>query len=404
MLAKNIDNLGKVSKAEDGTFRVRVRYTIPGGKTMDIKKRAKTKREAQVILEVLLQEAKVNLGAKTIHFSEYTVEQYFKKVFLPFKERKIKAQSYRRLESIVDTHIIPAHGKRIFCKLQSDDITALLDRLTEKGYSYSTIKKVHDAYSAVYSFAVNKMSDLPSDMNPMRAVALEPESNFEKKEILWFQPQEVVRFAEYAEKVRSTTGTPFYEYGYVYLFLMATGLRVGEVCALNKSDFNFEKKLMNINKGLVSVTDKDENGKKHYSLQVETPKTSNSIRCIPLSDEALYYARKIMNLFPKGELFIYGKTEKYVRPDCLTKQFKKILDAAGLEPRGMHSLRHTFVSLLFEKDVDTHTIAALIGDQESTVRKTYLHLYQERKARAMNAINIIKPADFRESKGERDSY
>lgn len=133
---KNIDNLGKVSKAEDGTFRVRVRYTIPGGKTMDIKKRAKTKREAQVILEVLLQEAKVNLGAKTIHFSEYTVEQYFKKVFLPFKERKIKAQSYRRLESIVDTHIIPAHGKRIFCKLQSDDITALLDRLTEKGYSY----------------------------------------------------------------------------------------------------------------------------------------------------------------------------------------------------------------------------------------------------------------------------
>lgn len=99
----------------------------------------------------------------------------------------------------------------------------------------------------------------------------------------------------------------------------------------------------------------------------------------------------ILQRFPKGERFIYNATNKIVRPDTLYKQFNSILNHAGLEGQcGLHTLRHTFVSALFEHGVDIYTIAEIIGDTVDTVVKTYLHLYKSRKAKAVKFINVIE--------------
>jgi integrase len=112
---------------------------------------------------------------------------------------------------------------------------------------------------------------------------------------------------------------------------------------------------------------------------------------VPLSPEAIFFAQETFKIFPDVEQFIATDKGSYVTPSILYKQFNKILIRAGLSPRGIHTLRHTFVSMLFDHGLDTVTIASIIGDTESTVSKTYLHIFQERKAAAIDRINFVTP-------------
>lgn len=242
----------------------------------------------------------------------------------------------------------------------------------------------------MFRFAINIRRDISPEDNPMNAVHMISEHEFETKEVRWFSPQEISLFASEAGRTFKN-GTDVYRYGLVYLFLLNTGLREGEVCALDKNDIDFENKLIRVTKGINTKTVKRPDGSNAYSLEVTTPKTKNSVRYVPLDGEAEKYAEMILQRFPKGERFIYNATNKNVRPDTLYKQFNSILNHAGLEGQcGLHTLGHTFVSALFEHGVDIYTIAEIIGDTVDTVVKTYLHLYKSRKAKAVKFINVIE--------------
>lgn len=391
-MKKNYKKDGSIKQMNDETFLVRLKYVDARGKTVDCKRKAKTKAEAERILKQLRREAaeaqqEEKLLRLDVH--RFSVEQYMKRLFLPYKSN-LKAASYRRLESTVETHILSKHGMKIWTQLTDDDISLLLKGMKAEGLSHSSIKKVYDAYNNMFRFAVNIRRDISSEDNPMNAVHMISEHEFETKEVRWFSPQEISLFASEAGRTFKN-GTDVYRYGLVYLFLLNTGLREGEVCALDKNDIDFENKLIRVTKGINTKTVKRPDGSNAYSLEVTTPKTKNSVRYVPLNGEAEKYAEMILQRFPKGERFIYNATNKIVRPDTLYKQFNSILNHAGLVGQcGLHTLRHTFVSALFEHGVDIYTIAEIIGDTVDTVVKTYLHLYKSRKAKAVKFINVIE--------------
>ena len=137
----------------------------------------------------------------------------------------------------------------------------------------------------MFHFAVNVRRDIDAADNPMNAVNMISENKFEHSEVRWFTPDEITRFASEAER-KFRNGNVVYKYGLVYLFLMNTGLREGEVCALNKSDIDFDNKLIHITKGVNTMATKRPDGTNAYSLEVATPKTRNSIRYVPMNEEA----------------------------------------------------------------------------------------------------------------------
>ena len=387
MTVKNSKKSGSISTLQDGTFLVRLKYQDGLGRVVDRKRKANSKTEAEKVLRMLRNEADNKKNKCLEDVSRFSIEMYFKRFFLPFKS-DLKSQSYRRLESTIDTHILPYHGRKIWSQVSSEDINALISKLYNDGLSYSSIKKVHDAYNGMFSYAVNIRKDIDPADNPMNAVKMIPEHKFEQSEVKWFSPSEVSKIADEATR-KFRTGNYVYRYGLIYLFLLNTGLREGEVCALHKEDINFDKKLIRVVKGVNTTTKKRADGSNEYSLIVTTPKTRNSIRYVPMNDEAVNLAQEIMKEFPSRDLFIYSTTYTIVRPDTLYKQFNSILRNAGLEtPCGMHTLRHTFVSILFENNVDIYTIAELVGDTVDTVVKTYLHLYKSRKASAVQFNNV----------------
>lgn len=346
------------------------------------------KKDAEVDLKELQDKRETLLGSQNIDSTTITVEEYYKKVFLPYKKEINKGQTYKRFESTVIAHIIPYLGTRPLMDLTSNEIDKRIKTIS-KTFSFSSTIKVYNAFSSMFSFA---MLNGDISFNPMNRVPRPREDRFKKSEQKWLRPEDIAKF-EKAATVTTYQGTLLYKYAHLYLFMLNCGLREGEAASLSKSDFDFEKKTLTVNKNLniIKIDDDSEKGY-HYAITVSTPKNANSVRMVPLNDEAIKYAKLIMEGFPDGDKLIYSNTGNYVRPEVLIKQFQAILRRAGIEKMGLHALRHTFVSVLFENDVDIYTIASIIGDEVSTVQKTYLHLYKERKARAVNSTNVITAA------------
>lgn len=385
MTVRNKRGMGSITKNPSGTYRVELKFTDMYGNKQKFQQTVPTESKAKKLLEKFRRDVKRAKKAQTQDVNNYSIERYFREIYLPYKESTLKPQSYRRIESTVDSHIIPAHGLKIFSQLKSDDIQKLLSQMDENGLSYSSIKKVYDTYNNMFKYAIDVRLDLSAEDNPMRGVIMPSIKKFQVKEIRPFTPEEITLFAAEAMR-RFKTGAPVYKYGHAFVFLLNTGLRESEFCALNKDDIDFDQNLIKVTKSVYTATKKASNGTNKYTAKIGTPKTRNSVRYVPMSAEAAACARTLMQEFPKTKYLVYSNSGAFVRPDTLSKQFASILEHSGLEKRGIHSLRHTFVSVLFEKGVDIPTIAEIAGDTEETIKKTYLHLYKSRKARAVQGL------------------
>lgn len=375
-------------------YRAEIRFVNPiTGKKIVLRGVPRTrKRDAEIDLKELQDKRDaILMPNNNIDTASMSVEDYYTKIFLPYKKETVKGQTYNRNESTIMTHIIPYLGKKALLDLNSNDINTRIKKMGEEA-SYSSVIKLYDAFNSMFTFAENN-GDIPQSKNPMGKVPRPREDRFDKVEQKWLRPEEIKQF-ESAATILTHDGKPLYKYGHLYLLILNCGIRLGEACALLKSDFDFEKRTLSINKNINVVKKDDTKSSKGYvySIELSTPKNSNSVRVVPLNDEAIHYAKLVMKEFPTGNKLIYSATGQYVRPDVLIKQFQKILQRAGIEKMGVHALRHTFVSSLFENGIDIHTIASVIGDEVNTVQKTYLHLYKERKARAVDATNIVAAA------------
>ncbi len=387
-MAKRKNGEGSIVQFKDGTYKVRLMYKTPDGRTKDRQKRAKTLSEAENYLEKFRREAEQANRISTSSIDVITVRQYVDELFLPWKLKYLKPQSYRRVESIFYHHILPEHGDETMTKLTGGQIEAFLEELHAEGLSHSTVKKVYDGYKSLYKFAVNVKKDIHLEDDPTAGIRMIPEKYFVKNDIKWLTAEEICAFANEANR-KFRTGTPVYKYGSAFLFVLNTGLREGELRALHKKDIDLENRVIYIGKSVNVVAEKTETGSNVYRKELTTPKTHNSIRYVPLNDEAVKCAEEILSTFPNGELFIYSNTGKLVDSGTLYKQFKSILRNAGLEERGVHTLRHSFVSVMYQNGIDVITIAEIIGDTPETVRKTYLHIDKSTKMKAVQTVNIV---------------
>lgn len=387
-MAKRKNGEGSIVQFKDGTYKVRLMYKTPDGRTKDRQKRAKTLAEAEAYLEKFRREAEQANRVSTSGIDNVTLQQYVEELFLPWKMKYLKPQSYRRVESIFTHHIFAKHGDVAMVKLTGGQIEEFLEELHADGLSHSTVKKVHDGYKSLYKFAVNVKKDIHPEDDPTTGVRMIPEKYFVKNDIKWLTAEEICAFANEATR-KFKTGAPVYKYGSVFLFTLNTGLREGELRALHKEDIDLKNRVIYIGKSVNVVAEKRDNGSNAYHKELTTPKTRNSIRYVPLNDEAVKYAEKILADFPSGELFIYSNAGKLVDSGTLYKQFKSIMRNAGLDERGIHTLRHTFVSVMYKNGIDVMTIAEIIGDTPETVRKTYLHIDKSTKMQAVQTVNIV---------------
>lgn len=341
-------------------------------------------------------------GAQQEYNKVVTVKDYIQKWLKTVKFYELKATAYDRLEDTINNQIIPYIGHIALSELTSMQVQGLLiNKLYEEEYSLSTIKKAYQAINACCKYAVaSKPQAITS--NPCDIVTLPSKHNFKKIETRHFSAEEEEEFIKTALSTYST-GKPIFDMPEVYFFILETGLRMGEVLAVNWNDIIQEHSYLDDDKNEVKITEirinknyvmsrdrtKPESKSKVLTLQ-NSPKTDSSNRLVPLNQKALEYLEQIKGkrYFGEDSLIFCTKSEEPILPRNFERAYKKICERACIENAGgVHTLRHTFASKLFAKDIDVKYISELLGHSSIQVTyDTYIHIVSKSKNEALRKI------------------
>lgn len=155
-------------------------------------------------------------------------------------------------------------------------------------------------------------------------------------------------------------------------FALKTGVRFGELIAMDWSDIDFQKKQITIRRSIVR------------SIMGSTK--SNKIRYIPLISTVSEMLFKRL----KSRGFVFTRDGKPFGQIYCCKKLYQACKKSGLRNIGWHKLRHTFASHLAQKGVAIQAIKELLGHASITTTMRYAHLGHSVLRVAMN---VLEPKD-----------
>lgn len=372
------DNAGQqwVGQVEIGKYQNgRVKYKRFKGKSQeDVILRMKMyKQEHQVIQD--------DAPANETNFKDF-MESYIKTI----KKNKLKPSSYVRDYSTFKNNVSPYLGGYTLDKItpliiQRDLIQGLIDN----NYSYSTIHKAYVLTRECLSYAYKQQL---IERNPCDFVEKPSKRGLqESKTIRFFDDDEINRFIEAA---LSKHGGAFnYRNGYAFIILIYTGLRAGEMLALKWQDVDLDNNFIRVSSNIgVKFTDDESNS---TELFVQDGTKTKSGRIVHLTKSAHKYFSELKNLRdPKRTDFVVEANTQTRSMSILRNSYLGICKRANIEnAQGLHTLRHTFASLMIRKGVDIKIISEMLGHASvSFTYNTYVHLLEEEKAKVIQQIDI----------------
>ena len=167
------------------------------------------------------------------------------------------------------------------------------------------------------------------------------------------------------------------------LLSLYSGIRIGELCALQWKDFDFKNNIMHIDKTLqrVYIKNKKINCSK---IIITSPKTHNAKRDIPINKD---FAKILKHFKTNPEHYVLTCNNKWIEPRTYRSYFDKVLQNADIQKINFHGLRHTFASNCIKLGVDYKTVSELLG--HSTVNITlnlYVHPQISQKIKCINMV------------------
>ena len=172
------------------------------------------------------------------------------------------------------------------------------------------------------------------------------------------------------------------------LLAICSGMRIGEVCALQWRDVDLVNKVIHVSKTIERIYMPDNIGtdKRKTVIEIGTPKTSSSDRYIPILKDILPIVKKFSSVC-NPDYYVCSCSEEFIEPRVFRSYYRRfILDKVKLDHCiKFHGLRHTFASTLIENKVDVKTVSTILGHSDiSTTLDVYVHPSDEAKRGAVN--------------------
>ena len=286
-----------------------------------------------------------------------------------------KQRTFEQYSKVAQIHILPYLGDIELTDLTPfvlqkfiTDLTTNGNKRTGKGLSPNFVKTI--------------LSVIQNSLKTAHLVGYLPEYSANKikrpkiveKQVECFTIQEQKKIEEAALSAKKD------KYRGIVLCLY-TGLRIGELLALTWNDIDFDKSILSVSK---TCHDGNENGE-HIRI-IDTPKTENSRRQIPLS-KTLVKMLKEMKKKSSCE-FVIADGEKPVFIRSYQRTFELLLKKLKLPHKGFHSLRHTFATRAIECGMDVKSLSEILGHKNATITlNRYAHSLWEHKAEMMNKLS-----------------
>ena len=166
---------------------------------------------------------------------------------------------------------------------------------------------------------------------------------------------------------------------------LSTGMRIGEVCALKWSDFNIQKGTVSVQRTIERIYFVG-NGKPYTKLIINTPKTKNSKREIPLSKELKRVIKSLIEIV-NPDYYILTNNSIPTEPRTYRNYFNKLLEQLDIPKLKFHGLRHSFATRCIESKCDYKTVSVLLGHSDiGTTLNLYVHPNDEQKRLCINRM------------------
>lgn len=214
-------------------------------------------------------------------------------------------------------------------------------------------------------------------------------------DVVVLSDEEVVLFEKEACLVNPNTGKRKYTAGLYGELLLHTGMRCGEMLALRWKHFDRENRLLTIeaNRTMTKNRNRKNADDNNYVMSEGTTKNQKA-RIIELKPEDFEVLERIWDESARHGAEDFIVVTRTGRPNTTTNmehRMEVIYKNAGLSESvsGLHILRRTFATKMYETGARSKEIAAYIGDLESTTEKYYIAI--RKKARVGGKVKQIVP-------------
>ena len=321
---------------------------------------AKTRKEAKELLKARKIECQ---NSKPIISSNMPLYEWIEKWIAT--QRQVKDSTLMTYRSHLKKHIRNTIGNVMLKKLNEDMIQNFVDDEAEK-YSAKTVHAV---------FSVLKLS-----------LEAAQKKNYVGKIYLGIRlpkiRQKPVRVLSKPEQKRLETVIAKAEsrYDVGILICLYTGIRIGELCALKWSDFDFKNNTLTIDETVQRVENDKKDNVCKTKIKFDEPKSLASIRTIPIPKFLIDELRK----YRRDDGYILRDNGKFTDTRNISRRFKKLLAMAGIDELNFHILRHTFATRALELGFDIKTLSEILGHANVNVTlNLYAHSLPEHKTREM---------------------
>ena len=170
----------------------------------------------------------------------------------------------------------------------------------------------------------------------------------------------------------------------IYISL-TTGLRIGEICGLKWSDIDVCNETITVRRTIERIY-LIEGDCKHTELVINTPKTKNSCREIPVNKELLAMVKPLKKVV-NNEFYVLTNEEKPTEPRTYRIYYHRLMKRLEIPRLKYHGLRHSFATRCIESNCDYKTVSVLLGHANiTTTLNLYVHPNMEQKKRCITKM------------------
>lgn len=253
--------------------------------------------------------------------------------------------------SLLNAHLNPYFGKKQLDQITNLDIESYKSTKLQTGLSRKSVNN--------HLIVLNKCLRTAQDWEIIL--------NIPKIKLLKVEPQKVDFLS--IDECQSLLDNCDGQLREMILLGLKTGLRFGELIALQWTDINFHSRLLTVQKSISRG-------------QMGSPK-SNKIRYVPLLNDVA----QTLSARAKSDGFIFSNNKEPLAQCACIQRLHKACERAGMRNIGWHTLRHTFASHLAQNSVSILIIKELLGHADIKTTMRYSHLTQSTVRGAIETLD-----------------
>lgn len=292
---------------------------------------------------------------------------------------KTKESTQARYAHLINTHIKPQLGAYSLSQLSTEIIEVFIEhQLTDGrldgqgGLSPKTVTDILTIVKSTIEYAKYKDFTIICNLSKLSVKKKEREMR-----VLTQSEQQALTKVLVNEMDR-------YKFG-VFLSLY-TGIRIGELCALQWEDFCFSQSTLKIRKTIQRIQDLGNGSISKTKIIITEPKSQCSVREIPLPAFIVDIAKPFIT---PSKTYILTGNNRYVEPRTMQNRFKSYVKESQINDANFHALRHTFATRCVEVGFEIKSLSEVLGHTNVNITlNRYVHSSLELKCSNMNKLNF----------------